>query len=129
VRRLGERPVALVHEGHDLVTQVAPVSAGARRVDELAAAERRPGVDERHDARRGGRVEELEEARPERGPVAPHVELAGQALDDVDGCVPAVGLVVVAGRDPDPERPSVRVAERVAAEEVALDDVLVEAAE
>ena len=127
VRGLGERPVTLVDEVDDLVAQVAAVAPGPRRVDELAAAERRPGVHEHDEARRRELVDELREVAAERDAVPPHVELPGQALEDVDGRVAALGVLVVAGRDVDPERPEVRVAERVSAQELALDDVLVEA--
>ena len=127
VRRLGERPVALVDEGDDLVAEVASVAPRPRRVDELAAAERGPGVHEDDDARSRELVDQLREVAAERDAVPPHVELAGQPLEDVDGGVAAHGVLVVAGRHVHPERPEVRVAERVAAQELALDDVLVEA--
>jgi hypothetical protein len=73
------------------------VAAGPRRVEELAAAERGPTVDPDADRRRrlaSGKqlVGELGEGGPKRGPVAPHVELAGKALDYVDGRVAAFGL-------------------------------------
>ena len=58
---------------------------------------------------------------------APHVDLAGHPLDQVDRREAAVGLGVVRGREVDPERPHVRVAERVAAQDLALDLELVEA--
>ena len=67
-------------------------------------------------------VGELREVAPERRAVAPHVELAGEALDHVDRGVAAIRLVVVARRQVDPERPLVRVAERVSAQRVALED-------
>src|SRR6185312_2389392 len=65
---------------------------------------------------------------PHRRAVAPHVELAGEPLDDVDGRVAAVGRVVVARRHVDPERPLGRVTEPVRPQDVAVDHVLVEAA-
>ena len=115
------RLVALVHERHDLVAEVGVVAAAAGRVDELRAADGRPGVDE-DDARVDvGVVEELEEGRAEGGAVAPHVELAGVALEHVDG-----RAALVAGRRVDPQRPLVRVAERVPAQRVADEHVLVE---
>ena len=78
------RLVALVDERHDLVAEVGVVAAAAGGVDELRAADGRPGVDE-DDPRVDVRVvEELEEGRPEGGAVAPHVELAGEALEHVD---------------------------------------------
>ena len=72
-------------------------------------------------------VDQLGDGRAEGGPVAPHVELAGQPLDLVERRVAAVRLVVVAGRQVDPERPLVRVAERVAPQRLADDHVLLEA--
>ena len=73
-------------------------------------------------------VGELREVAPEGGAIPPHVELAGEALDHVDGGVAPVRLVVVAGRQVDPERPDVRIAERVPAQRVALEAGLLEAA-
>ena len=87
------------------------VAAAAGRVDELRAADGRPRVDE-HDARVDVRPSSsLEERGPEGGPVAPHVELSREALEDVQSR--AAG---VRGRRVDPERSLVRVAERVAFE-------------
>ena len=115
------RLVALVDERDDLVAEVGVVAAAAGRVDELRAADRRPGVDE-DDAGVDVRVvEQFEEGRPEGGAVAPHVELPGEALEDVDR-----GPAGVRRRRVDPERPLVRVAERIAAQRLARDHVLVE---
>ena len=132
MRRLGECPVAGVDEGDDLVAEVLAVAPGPRRVDELRAAVRRPAVD--GDDERGRAVllreepvDPLGRARAEGGPVLPHVELAGHALDQVDRREAPVGFGVVGGRDVDPERPDVRVAERVLAQDLALDLDLVEA--
>jgi hypothetical protein len=102
----GERAVALVHPRDDLVAEVRVVPAGPRRVEELAAAERRPAVDVDEDGRRcvaGGEqvVGELGEVLAEWSTVLPHVQLAGQALDDVDGGVAALGVVVVPWREVD----------------------------
>ena len=106
------------------------VPAGARGVQELAPSERGPRVDEDHD--RGmslvGReevVHELEVVRAERGPVPPHVDLAGESLDHVDGGVPAVDLVV-AGREVHPQGTFGRVAKRVPRERSAPEDVLLD---
>src|SRR5205823_13547893 len=66
--------------------------------------------------------------RAEGRPVPPHVELARVTLDDVDRRVAPVGLVLVTRRDVDPERSLVRIAERVPAQRLGDDDVLVEAA-
>ncbi len=49
---VGDRAELTVDPRHDLVAQVRVVLAGARRVDELAAAEARPAVDHHDDARR-----------------------------------------------------------------------------
>jgi hypothetical protein len=68
---IGDRAVALVHERHDLVAEVGEVVARAGRVQELAAAERRPAVHPDHDHRRCSPsreevVGELREVPPER---------------------------------------------------------------
>jgi len=89
VRRACERSVLRVDERDDLVAEIGVVVPDARRVEELRAAVRGPRVDE-HDER--GRaafvgeqgVDELEHVRAERGAVSPHVELAGEPLDQVD---------------------------------------------
>src|SRR5581483_452890 len=93
---------------------------------------RRPGVDEDDHRRRAvflpeQAVDALRRARPEGGAIPPHVELPGHALDQVDGRETTVGLGVVRRREVDPERADVRVAERVVAQDVALDLELVEA--
>ena len=115
--------VALVDERDDLVADVRVVAAAAGRVDELRAADRRPGVDEDNAGVDVGVVEQLEEGRPEGGPVAPHLDLAGEALEDVDRRPACVGR-----RRVDPERPLVRVAERIPAQRLARDHMLVECA-
>ena len=121
-----ERAVAFVHPRQELVTEVGVVAARRRGVDELRAADARPRVREGHHALGRERVDELRVVRPKRSAVAPHVELAREALDDVDGRVAPVALGVVARRRPHPERSLVRVAERVAAQRLALEPVLVE---
>ena len=124
-----QRAVVLVDPGHHLVAEIGVIAAGAGRVEELAAAEGRPGVHP-HDhagwrlANREQLVGELGEVAAEGGAIAPHVELTGQPLDHVDGGVAPLRLVVVAGRHVHPERPLVRVAERVVAQRRALEDVL-----
>ena len=132
VRGLGHRPVVRIDERHELVDDVRVVAARARRVDELAAAERRKRVDPDQDRRWGVAlgeqlVHQLREVLAERRPVAPAVELPGQPLDHVDRRVPLIG-VVVARRHVHPERPHVRVAERVVLQHLAIEGVLVEAA-
>src|SRR5688572_5889008 len=104
------RLVALVYERHDLAADVRVVAAAPRRVDELRAADRRPGVDEDDACVDVRVVEQLEERRPERGAVAPHLDLAGEALEDVDR-----GAARVRVRRVHSEGPLVRVAERIAA--------------
>jgi hypothetical protein len=54
--------------------------------------------------------------------------MARVALEDVDGRVAPIGLVVVARRDVDPERARRRVAERVVPERLTLEDVLLDSA-
>jgi hypothetical protein len=66
---VADRAVALVHERHDVVAQVGQVVAGAGRVAELAAAERRPAIDPDDDHRR--RLPSGEEVVGELGEVAP----------------------------------------------------------
>jgi hypothetical protein len=133
VLRRGQRAVAGVDEGHDLVADVGVVPAGARGVDELAAAVRGPRVDEHDEAGRCPAGSEelvggLGEGGPERRPVVPHREHPGVALQHVDARVAPVGLVVVARWHVDLQRPVGGIAERVVPEQLAPDDVVVEAA-
>ena len=103
-----------------------------RRVDELRAAELRPGVHPHDDrgrnvARREDVVAQLRvRLGAERRPVAPHVELARVPLDHVDRRIAPLRVVVVARREVDPEGAFVRVAERVSPQRLALEDVLLE---
>src|SRR5208283_1987158 len=92
-----------------------------------------PRVDVDHNGRRHVAAGEhgvsgLGERLPEGGPVPPHGHVPGVALDDVYDRVPAVRLVVVPWRQVHEHRPFVRVAERVAAQQLAADDALVDAA-
>ena len=126
----GRGSVVLVDVRDHLVAEVGVVGAGPRGVDELAAAVGRPGVDVDDDGRRCLSVGEdgvssLEEGLAEGGPVAPHGDLSGVALDDVDAGVATGGLRVVAGWYVDPQRTDVGVPQRVPAQQGALDDVLV----
>ena len=126
-----QRAVARVDERDDLVAQIAVVAAGRRRVDELRAAVRRPGVDVDDDARRdlaGGDllVGDLGIRLAERRAVAPHRQHPGVALEHVHRRVAGVGAVVP-GRDVHPQRALVRVAERVVAQQLAVDQQLVDA--
>ena len=78
-----------VDERDDLVAEIRVVVADTGRVEELRAAVRRPRVDEDDERGRAAvvgeeRVDELEHVRTERRAVAPHVELAGVPLDQVD---------------------------------------------
>lgn len=132
VRRARHGAVVAVDEGHDLVTEVGVVVPGSRRVDELAAAVGRPGIDVHHDRRRRlprgeHSVSGLDERLSERGAVAPHAQLPGVALDDVDRRVTAVRLVVVSRRHIDPQRALMGVPERVAPQSGAVEDMLVNA--
>ena len=102
-------PVAPVHPRHHLVTQVGVIPPGAVGIDELAAAVGGPRVHVDDDRRRRRAVREyrvcgLGERLPVNAAVAPHGEMAGVPLDHVDGRIAATGLVVVAGRQVDPER-------------------------
>ena len=130
---VGGGGIALVHERHHLVAQVVVVPAGPGRVQELAAAERRPRVDEHDDRRRRTtpgehRVGRLHERLAVRRPVVPHRDGAGVALDHIDARVAALGFVVVPRRHVDPQRPLARVPERVAPQHLGGEDVFVEAA-
>jgi hypothetical protein len=114
----GERAIAVVDERHDLVAEVRVVAPGPGRVDELAAAVRRPGVDVDNEARgrvaaREERVRLLGEGPAERRAVPPHRDVARVALEDVDGWVAPGRFLVVLRRHVDVQRPLVRVAERV----------------
>ena len=73
-------------------------------------------------------VHQLRRVLAEGRAIAPHVELSGQALDQVDRGVAVLGLVVVAGRRVDPERSHVWIAERVPFKRLTLERVLFEAA-
>jgi hypothetical protein len=113
-----ERSVALVDPGDDLVAEVGVVAARARRVEELAAAQGRPGVDPHQDGGRGlaggeELVHQFRRVLAECRAIAPHVQLSGQALDQVDRGVAVLRLVVVAGRRVDPERSHMWISERV----------------
>ena len=90
------------------------VAAGAGRIEELTATEGGPGVDPDDEAGWGAAgeelVDQLGDRRTESGPVAPLVELTGQPLDLVERRVAPIGLVIIARRQVDPERPLVGVA-------------------
>ena len=132
VLRRVEGAVALVDEWHDLAADVRVVVACPGRVDVLRAAERGPRVDVDDDhgldlSAGDPRIRLLGERPAVRRPVPPHGNLPRVALEDVDGRIAALGLVVVAGRHIHPERSLVGVAERIAAERFALERVLVDA--
>src|SRR6185312_15927096 len=133
VAGFGERSVALVNPRDDLVAEVGVVPARPGRVEKLAAAERRPGIDpDQKSGRRFSRckelVHQLGRVLAERRTVAPHVELSGEALDQVDRRVPALRLVVVPGRHIDPERSYMWIAKRVVLEGRALERMFLETA-
>src|SRR5690349_5077920 len=94
---LGQRAVAPVDEGDDLVAEGLAVAARAGRVDELRAPVRRPAVDEYDDRGRAALlgeklVDALGSGRAEGSAVPPHVDLAGHALDEIDRGETAVRL-------------------------------------
>jgi hypothetical protein len=131
VRGIGNGAIARVHVADDLVAEVGMVAADRDGIDELAAAVTGPGIDvddDRAGRRAGG--EDLVGGFGERLAVglavAPHLQMAGVALDHVDARITAVGFVVVTGRDVDPQRPAGRIAERVAGEELGVDGEFVE---
>src|SRR6185369_4743626 len=66
-------------------------------------------------------VGELGEVLAERNTVPPHVELARQPLDHIDGRISPFGVVVVARREVDAKRAHARIAERIPLEGFALD--------
>jgi hypothetical protein len=111
-----------------LLAEVRAVAAGRGRVDELRAPDGRERVEEHDDRRHAGLVEELRKPLRERRDVEPGPGLPGQPLEQVDRGKPPLRLVLVRARSPHVERPHVWVAERVAAERLALDRELVPAA-
>ena len=133
VPRRVQRPVVPVDPRDDLVADVGVVAAGAGRVEVLAAAVRGPRVHEDNDRGRGlaggeHGVGRLGERLPVGRPVAPDPHVPGEAGDHVDAGVAALRLVVVARRDVHEQGPLVRVVQRVAAQQLAADDVLFQAA-
>jgi hypothetical protein len=127
---IGQCPIATVHPGHDLLAQVRVVPPGADGVDVLAAAVGRPGVHERQDHRRSlaageDPVDQLGNRLAKRGSVAPRRERAAVSQQQVGHGIAAVRLVV-AWRQVDPYGTARRVAERVVAQQRAVDELLVE---
>src|SRR5437588_6006907 len=125
----GQGSILGIDPGHDLVTKVGVVAPGGRRVYELAAAERGPAVNPYQDARWSFSpgeqlIGQFREVLPERRAVAPHVELAGQALYHVNRWVAPRWLLVVARRQVDPDGPRVWVAQRVIFEDLTFEDSL-----
>src|SRR2546430_15214865 len=128
--RLRQRGIAGVDPGDDLVAKVRVVFARAGRVDVLATTHRRPGVDVDEDAgwrAAGGElgVGQLGEVSPHGWPIPPHVDLAGQAHDHVDARIAALRIRLIPGRQVDPERAAVGIAERILLEHLALEEMLV----
>src|SRR5256714_4381628 len=123
----GQGSILGIDPGHDLVTQVGVVAPGGRRVHELAAAERGPAVHPYQDARWSFSpgeqlIGQFREVLPEGRAVAPHVELAGQALYHVNRWVAPRWLLVVARRQVDPDGPRVWVAQGVIFEDLTFED-------
>src|SRR6266567_1707466 len=123
----GQGSILGIDPGHDLVTQVGVVAPGGRRVHELAAAERGPAVHPYQDARwsfsPGEKlIGQFRKVLPEGRAVAPHVELARQALYHVNRWVAPRWLLVVARRQVDPDGPRVWVAQGVIFEDLACED-------
>ena len=108
-RRL--RAVFRVDERDDVVAQIRHVLPGAGRVDVLAAAERRPCVDHHDEARwhvvlfENSSSTSSNHVRPKRRAIAPHVDLAGETLNQIDGRKPLRGIALVRRRAIHPERP------------------------
>jgi hypothetical protein len=109
------------------------VSAGAGRVDVLAPAQRGPTVDIDKNAGLGPAggelgIGQLREVSAECGAVSPHVDLAGKPHDHVDARIAALRIDVVTGWQINPERPTVRIAQGVAFQDLTRKDVFVIAA-
>src|ERR1035438_7237765 len=74
----GERAVVRVDPPDHVLAEIGVIPADRRGVEELAASQRCPGVDEDNDGGRGSivtaeeRVAQLEEAGPEGAAIAPH---------------------------------------------------------
>ena len=130
VRGVRHGAVRTIHERHHVLPQVGAVAPGARRVDELRAAQPRPGIDVHdHGRRRPGhprRVQLLDWIPLPRPPVAPHVDRVGEPLQDVDGRESALRLGVVGGWQLHEQRPHMRVPQRIAGERLAVDDALLD---
>jgi hypothetical protein len=130
---VGDGAIVGVHERHDLLAQVRVVAPGAGGVEKLAAAVCGPRVDVDHD--RGRRlapgehvVGQFGEGAAEGVTVEPHRDVTRVALDHIDGGVAPLRLGGVSGRKIDPQRTFVRVTESVAAQQLAVDGVLLETA-
>jgi hypothetical protein len=117
------RVVVRIDERDDLVAEIGVVPAAAVRVDELRATDGRPGIDEDDPRVDVLPVDQLEKGRPEGGTVSPHLELSGEALKHVHGRTARIAV-----RRENPQRPFVRIAERVPAQRLACDHVLGEPA-
>src|SRR5437588_3501922 len=123
----GQGSILGIDPGHDLVTKVGVVAPGGRRVHELAATERGPAVYPYQDARWSFSpgehlIGQFREVLPEGRAVAPHVELAGQALYHINRWVTPRWLLVVARRQVDPDWPRVWVAQGVIFEDLTFED-------
>src|SRR5579884_547796 len=106
------------------------IATGAGRIEELAATERSPAVDPDEDARgrftlREKFVGHLRKILPEGSTIAPHIKLARQPLNQVNARVAPLLLLIVAGRQIDPQRALVGVTERIIPESLALENDLI----
>ena len=109
------------------------IPARPRRVDELAAPVCGPRVHEDHDARRRAATsEQCVHGLGKRGTkgraVVPHGFRARVALDDVDGRIAPLGILVVAWRHIDLDRALGGIAQRVVRQQLADDDMPIETA-
>src|SRR4029078_133510 len=69
---------------------------------------------------------QLAGVRTQRRPIAPHVERPAQTLDEIDRRIP-LGRTVVARREIHVHRPSRRIAERVARQQLAVQPSFLDA--
>src|SRR5579885_2150375 len=127
---LRQRPIMRIYPGNNLITEIGVIASGAVLFEELATTERGPAVDPDEDARgslafREEFVGHFREIFPEGRTVAPHIKLARQPLNQVNARVAPLLLLIVAGRQIDPQRALIGVAERITLESLALENDLI----